>query len=177
MPRLAAATTRIRTIAIAAVTLGQATGVVAATNASPEVAARHGDTGVTRPDPAVVLPHKVRRLVFSCFAPGLVIFSDRPCGPLAAQRELRIDAPPLQGGRGASVTPEPAQSSTRLAVAARSAIAEPVDTEPGVSTCERLEDAVATLDARMRRGYSAKEAGRLWDSWREAKTRLHEAHC
>ena len=177
MPCLAATTTRVCTIAVAAVALGYATGVVAATNTSPEVAARHGGTGVTKPDPAVVLPHKVRRLVFSCFAPGVVIFSDRPCGPLAAQRELRFDAPTVQSGRGASVTPEPAQSSTRLAVAARSAIPEPVDVEPGISTCERLEDAVATLDARMRNGYSAKEAGRLWDSWREAKTRLHEAHC
>ena len=27
----------------------------------------------------------------------------------------------------------------------------------------------------MRTGYSAREAGRLWDRWREAKARLHEA--
>jgi hypothetical protein len=29
----------------------------------------------------------------------------------------------------------------------------------------------------MRTGYSAREAGRLWQRWRDAKARLHEANC
>ena len=43
--------------------------------------------------------------------------------------------------------------------------------------CRKLEAAVAAIDSRMRSGYSAREAGRLWDRWREAKARLQEADC
>jgi hypothetical protein len=45
------------------------------------------------------------------------------------------------------------------------------------ATCGRLEDAVRKLDDRMRTGYSAREAGRLWGRWREARARLREAEC
>jgi len=44
-------------------------------------------------------------------------------------------------------------------------------------TCRKLEAAVAAIDSRMRSGYSAREAGWLWDRWREAKARLQEADC
>ena len=45
------------------------------------------------------------------------------------------------------------------------------------AACSRLAGAVQALDARMRAGYSAREAARLWARWREAKERLREADC
>jgi hypothetical protein len=45
------------------------------------------------------------------------------------------------------------------------------------AACARLEQAVEDLDQRLRAGYSAREAGRLWARWREAKERLRDARC
>jgi hypothetical protein len=49
--------------------------------------------------------------------------------------------------------------------------------EAQAQTCERLARTLRDLDARMRAGYSAREAGRLWDRWRETRERLREAGC
>jgi hypothetical protein len=45
------------------------------------------------------------------------------------------------------------------------------------TTCQKLQTSLDDVDARMRAGYSAREAGRLWQRWREAKAGLHEARC
>jgi hypothetical protein len=56
--------------------------------------------------------------------------------------------------------------------------AEPGDGENGgATTCQRLQATLDTLDSRMRTGYSAREAGRLWERWRETKARLRAADC
>ena len=44
-------------------------------------------------------------------------------------------------------------------------------------TCQKLQAALDSLDSRMRAGYSASEAGSLWERWRDAKARLHAANC
>ena len=60
---------------------------------------------------------------------------------------------------------------------------ELADADPGVEedervmTCQKLQAALDSLDSRMRAGYSAREAGSLWERWRDAKARLHEADC
>ena len=124
-----------------------------------------------------------RRLVFSCIAPGLVTFSDRPCVPATAVRELQLKAAIKpnagieQAGRTSTVTPEAPRAST-LERTAGDDHSNVSDTNPSAATtCQRLGAAVATLDTRMRNGYSAREAGRLWDRWRDAKARLREADC
>ena len=43
--------------------------------------------------------------------------------------------------------------------------------------CQQLRHAVTAIDRQMRAGYSAREAPRLWERWREAKDRLHAAGC
>jgi len=141
-----------------------------------EAKSRGGEPATAPPEAASATRHRARRLVFSCFAGGIVVFSDRPCGPTATSRELRIDAPSDRGGRAVSLAPERSPVSARAAPLA-SADANPVDTHTGASTCQRLQAAVDALAAHMRNGYSAKEAGRLWDRWREARARLREAHC
>jgi hypothetical protein len=140
----------------------------------------YADTAVsdtTRTVPAKAAPRAARRLVFSCLAPGVVIFSDRPCGPAAATRELRVDAPAEQNGRGASVVPERPRISMRSTPDRPAATEVPPDPDAKPGICQRLEEAVDALDAHMRNGYSAREAGRLWDRWREAKSQLREARC
>ncbi len=80
-----------------------------------------------------------------------------PVTPRARQLPT-VDGPP---GGGGAVVLEPvkprAQPTRRLVY---SCVA------PGLVTF-----------SRMRTGYSAREAGRLWDRWREAKARLHDADC
>ncbi len=120
-----------------------------------------------------------QRIVFTCVTPGLITFSDRPCGPLPDRREIEVlPAAAKRGGEASSVTPPPARASTKPAVvagsqeprAARRTAMRPQD-------CQPLRDAVTAIDRQMRAGYSAREAPRLWERWREARDRLHAAGC
>ena len=138
----------------------------------------NGSAAAVEPAPAKVSPSIALRVVFTCFDPGVVVFSDRPCGPAAAMRQVRVQTPVAPVGRASTLAPEPPRNSTRSDASERAIEATARDdTVPQPTACERLEDAVGDIDARMRNGYSAKEAGRLWDRWREAKARLRDAHC
>ena len=134
-----------------------------------------GGTVELEPVPPRESPRAWRRLVFTCTSPGLVIFSDRPCGPVPALHELKGHAP----GDNPSVTAPAPVASTRPAPAPSARDDEPPVEEATrrTETCQRLGSAVQALDARMRAGYSAREAARLWARWREAKERLREADC
>ena len=56
--------------------------------------------------------------------------------------------------------------------------ADPDDAEvEQAAICQKTQATLDSLDSRMRAGYSAREAGRLWERWREAKARLHEGNC
>jgi hypothetical protein len=96
---------------------------------------------------------------------------------MAATRELRVAAPAEQNGRGASVVPERTRLSTRSTPDRLAGAETPPVLDAKAATCQRLQEAVEALDAHMRNGYSAREAGRLWDRWREARSRLREARC
>ena len=119
------------------------------------------------------------RLVYSCVAPGLVTFSDRPCGPLPVVRELKVLAAATAASGAApeiGKAGEPAAAGSRNAPESANANADDGGTE-GVAICQKLQATLDNLDSRMRTGYSAREAGRLWERWREAKVRLREADC
>jgi hypothetical protein len=45
------------------------------------------------------------------------------------------------------------------------------------NACTRLQRQLDDLNDRMRAGYSAREAGRLWQRWRDTKERLRTAKC
>ena len=134
-----------------------------------------GGTVELEPVPPRESPRAWRRLVFTCTTPGLVIFSDRPCGPVPALHELKGHAP----GAHPNVTAPTPAASTRPAPAPSSRDDErPVEaTVRRKEICDGLASAVQALDARMRAGYSAREAARLWARWREAKERLRDADC
>ena len=146
--------------------------------ASPAAA---GGAVVLEAAPARAAPALRHRRVFTCATTSLVIFADRPCGPEPGLRDLVVVVPVTAApGQVARVTPDPATASTRLAARPPVDVDRDADGEPAdaaSATCERLEDSVRKLDDRMRTGYSAREAGRLWGRWREAKARLREAGC
>ena len=127
------------------------------------------------PVPPRESPRTWRRLVFTCVLPGLVIFSDRPCGPVPALHEVKGRGP----GASPSVAAPAPEASTRPAVALQVGDDARREEESArrAEACRRLESAVKALDAQMRAGYSAREAARLWARWREAKERLREADC
>jgi hypothetical protein len=143
-----------------------------------------GGTVVLEPLPSSSAPRTLRRVVYTCVSPGLVVFSDRPCGPLPQLHEVRL-LDPAAGRTGAPATvraPEPAATTRRDARPGRREPEGAEDDESDAAglqaaTCRRLEHAVRALDDRMRSGYSAREAARLWARWREARSRLREADC
>jgi hypothetical protein len=120
-----------------------------------------------------------RRLVFTCRSPGLVVFSDLPCGPLPILHEVKGHAPPVPAKAGATSTvlpPQPAASTRPAPVVARPDAAMD-EAARRKATCRRLQDTLHALDDRMRAGYSARESESLWNRWRATRERLREADC
>jgi hypothetical protein len=124
------------------------------------------------PQPVKSSQRRRSRLVYACHDVSVPVFSDRPCG--ADADAWRIDLPPS--------TPTGAAPSTRTGAPAAAtrpiAAARPRDDRPRPpDRCARLEEQLAAINARMREGYSAREAARLWQRWRDAKARLRAERC
>jgi hypothetical protein len=132
-----------------------------------------GSVPVTRPPQSSpqASPQRTQRLVFSCRDSGVVIFSDRPCGEASVQRSLEVITP-ASPGRPPTTEPAPARAVTKAA-----AREETSPRDERADRCQKLRHAVDAIDDRMRTGYSARQAPRLWQQWRDAKERLHDAHC
>jgi hypothetical protein len=100
------------------------------------------------------------------------MFSDRPCGVAAIARTLVVEIPRV--GSPPTTVPAVSRSSTRPlpspAVNEASGHAAP-------SHCTTLQRQLDELDDRMRTGYSAREAARLWDRWRDLKEKLRTTRC
>jgi hypothetical protein len=117
-------------------------------------------------------PARRKRLVYACRDAATPVFSDRPCG--ASADAWRLDLPPaLAAGAAPSTRAAAPAEATRPMVARSSRRDVAVPPNP----CARLEAQLAAIDARMRDGYSAREAARLWQRWREAKAKLRAARC
>jgi hypothetical protein len=147
----------------------------------PSVDSPAGGGGSVVLEPVRQRAQPARRLIYSCVEPGLITYSDRPCGPLSEVRELNVQQPPSSG---AGTAPKPGNPGK---VAEMSDMKGPGDDkvdpgdgevgDGGETTCQKLQATLDTLDSRMRTGYSAREAGMLWQRWRETKARLHAANC
>lgn len=131
-----------------------------------------GDSVVLEPAAPPATPHR-QRAVYVCQQDGTPVFADRPCGPVVATRNLVVATPPA--GAAASTTPPAPHASTRPRQTRAREGAAPAD--DGASKCAGLRREVEELDDRMRAGYSAREAARLWQRWRDAKERLRKARC
>jgi hypothetical protein len=144
----------------------------------PRVDVAPDSAGSVRPQPVQPRARTTSRLVYSCIEPGLITYADRPCSPAAAQRQLKVLAPVSPAGEAPDVekTVTAAADSRRAAAAKADANAARAAAQRA-ATCARLEAAVDEVDSQMRAGYPAREAGRLWERWREARARLREARC
>jgi hypothetical protein len=145
----------------------------------PAVDSPAGGGGSVVLEPVRPRAQPTRRLVYSCVAPGLVTFSDRPCGPRQEVRELKLEQPlpaAAGGSPGPGTVDAQAPASRRKTAEQDGDGATAAETER-VTTCQKLQAVLDRLDSRMRAGYTAREAGSLWERWRDAKARLHAADC
>jgi hypothetical protein len=156
----------------------------------PTVDGADGSAGSVAPDPVPVRARTTRRLVYSCATPTLVTFADRPCGAQPVLRELKVQSParaagaaPVVGAAASAPKAEPVHAAPRTAAdasaqaSARSSHEAIPSEQKQQEACRKLQARLDQVDAVMRAGYSAAQAGRLWDRWREAKSNLREARC
>jgi hypothetical protein len=143
-------------------------------DAPPEGAAPAREAGPAEPD-ALGHIRVARRDVFVCREPAVTVYSDRPCGELALKRELVLRIPELPAGKAPSTEALPAKAATLPRVEAAAGSRDPK--ADARARCRQLNDAIETVNERMRAGYSAREAPRLWQRWRDAHDRLREADC
>lgn len=135
--------------------------------------------GSVQPQPVHPRARTTSRLIYSCVEPGLVTYADRPCNTGALPRQLRVRTPVDATGAVSTVDADAGTAATdrRLAAAAKADAAAARAAVARAETCVQLEAAADEIDSKMRTGYPAREAGRLWERWREARARLREARC
>lgn len=139
--------------------------------ASPAQPLGGGGSGVLEPVPPPAAPRQQRK-VYVCRDAGTPVFTDRPCGPASSLHEIRFSLP-VSGG-AVSLSPQPPAASTRprvLPAPATDAVAA------AQAQCTALRERLAAIDDQMRSGYSAREAARLWQRWRDARARLRAQRC
>lgn len=134
-----------------------------------------GGAGVTlEPAPASAAP-RTRRPVFVCRDDATPTFSDRPCGPLAIPQLITVDSPPV--GRAPSTLAPPTTATVPARTLPRPAVAGRDPESAAADRCRALRLRLDALDDRMRAGYSATEAARLWTRWRDLKAELRSRRC
>ena len=143
---------------------------VTADGDSPITGPVDAPTAVPSTAPATTRRH---RAVFVCAEGTVPVYSDRPCGAAGPSRSIVFETP---SSGAAFVTSPPAPRASTRPAPSRGA-PQPVPRDARASRCESLERQLGEVNSRMRAGYSAREAARLWQRWRGLKERLHAAHC
>lgn len=143
-----------------------------ATDAAPASGSPGTGAGVSIESPPAQAAPRRHRAVYVCQDVGIPVFSDRPCGAAAVTRTLMVEVP--QTGAPPTTVPAASRSSTRPRPTPAA------DDAPGraaESRCVSLQRQLDELNDRMRTGYSAREAARLWNRWRELKEKLRTTRC
>lgn len=124
-------------------------------------------------EPQAATPQRRRtRQVYVCHTSDVATFSDRPCDAVLESRRLVVTLP--GPGQAASTAPQIVAASTRP----RPSPGPAPRPSPGEDArCTALRDRLARIDSQMRAGYSAREAARLWNRWRDTKAELHARRC
>jgi len=143
-----------------------------ATDSAPASRSADGGAGVSIESPPAQATPRRHRAVFLCQDAGIPVFSDRPCGAAAVARTLVVDMP--RAGAVPTTVPTAPRSSTRPRP---SPAADDAPGRAAESRCATLQRQLDELDDRMRTGYSAREAARLWNRWRDLKEKLRTTRC
>ena len=170
----------LRTLALALVAWSVA-GVPPASSADadrpPANPAGGGGTVILEPVAAPSVQRK-QRTVFVCAEDGAPVYSDRPCGPIVAIRELDVSEPgPGPGSGQASSTLRAEPTATTRPLVQRAALESPRRDPDENDRCNELHQQLDAVDEQMRAGYSARQAARLWNRWRDLKARIHASRC
>jgi hypothetical protein len=161
-----------------------ATLSVGAESAAPESSASSaqqqsasGSSVVLEPAPPPAKPLK-SRIIFACRSSAVIEFSDRPCDLAATSRSLEFTTGSPAGG-APSTKPREVLASTRPKTATPPAALAPdaSDADAQEKKCATLKGQLDAVDSRMREGYSAREAAKLWNRWRGLKDELHASDC
>jgi len=132
----------------------------------------NGESVVLEPALPPARPSR-HRAVFVCQEGGVPVFADRPCGSASEMRSFVVPTPP-PGATASTTPPSPAASTRPRTVAPRPS---PRVVSASDNTCAKLQRQLDELNDRMRAGYSAREAARLWQRWRDTKERLRTVRC
>lgn len=170
----------LRTLALALVAWSVA-GVPPASSADadrpPANPAGGGGTVILEPVAAPSVQRK-QRTVFVCAEDGAPVYSDRPCGPIVAIRELDVSEPgPGPGSGQASSTLRAEPTATTRPLVQHAALESPRRDPDENDRCNELHQQLDAVDEQMRAGYSARQAARLWNRWRDLKARIHASRC
>ena len=139
---------------------------------APTAAAQGGGSVAPEATPPKAAPRR-QRAVFVCQDGGIPVFADRPCGAAAEARTLSVET--SRAGAPATTAPREPRATTRPL---RHPPASPEAPQPAANDrCAVLQRQLDEINARMRSGYSAREAARLWHRWREARERVRVARC
>jgi len=122
--------------------------------------------------PPASTPAGTGRQVYVCEDAGIPAYSDRPCGRAAVPRTVSFAAPPT--GAAATTSPPSPRAATRPRP---QPVAEQAPGEVASDRCAALRRQLEALDDRMRTGYSSREAARLWNRWRDLRSRLRSERC
>lgn len=167
------ATAIVTGLIIASLSAAASWVATAAPLASAPADASHADpAGTAGPQASPPAPTWRTRPIFVCGHAVPVIFSDRPCGTSAEARVLRVHDP--GPGRAASIARAPTRETTTPRPEPRAP--EPKRAESD-ERCRKLREERERLDDRMRAGYTAREAARLWNRWREVDAQIYAARC
>lgn len=154
--------------------VGAAVGAVAAPSDDAPVSNPLGGGETLTLEPvAPPTPPTRRRSVFVCRGGEVPEYSDRPCGLVSESQVVAYSAP----GRVATTRPPAPVASTRprREPARREDAAVPTDPKP--ERCASIDRQIEAVDGRMRAGYSARDAARLWTRWRDLKEERRRAGC
>ena len=114
-----------------------------------------------------------QRSVFVCQESGVPVYADRPCGSMTNFRNLVVETP-RTGAPATTAPPSPQASARPRAVPQRPEAAVVPERE---NVCTKMQRQLDELNDRMPAGYSAREAAKLWQRWRDTKERLRTARC
>jgi hypothetical protein len=119
-------------------------------------------------------PEAGGRAIYRCTLAGTTTFSDRPCGPAAAEYEpdaSRISTySPPPASPGATRLPPQRKSPRRGAAAAQDQVRHAAE-------CERIRTGLKDVAARMRAGYNVKQGEQLRARKAKLEARRRAGRC